>query len=352
MSPRLKLAIGLCFIATLGACGPSTREPAPAGSPTSTILPSPTPSVTSTATLTPAVPPSVAPPPSPTVAPTSCRGHYTWAYGTVSSEFINQVRDAMAAARIEGTVQASTFGENNGACGYGPMAVDYIFTVQVAGLEPSAELANVAARILEIATRLVHASPAPYLGHLQLIFQAGDQQCQWGYGDGAWNSVPSYTSNAVTCPVPTSPESQRLADTLTALSGDLACGTSTVTGNPLQAVLECERHEGHNRLLITVKFRLNGQGSERICFHGYQAFESSMTGDTPMTVIEHGVGHVTSYFERDRTFEWTANGILFALSERIEGGPDVTLPPDTREKVFARVVQAGLIPGEGNSCLE
>ncbi len=70
-----------------------------------------------------------------------------------------------------------------------------------------------------------------------------------------------------------------------------------------------------------------------------------MMGDTSITANECG----TSDFERDRSFEWTANGILFTLFERIDGGPDVSLPPDTRKKVFARAVQAGLIHGEGNS---
>ncbi len=96
----------------------------------------------------------------------------------------------MTAAGIEGTVQASTYGENNGACGYIPIVVDYIFTVKVAGLEASAELAKIASHVLEIATRLVHASPAPNLGLLQLIFQAGDRQCQWGYRETVVHSEP------------------------------------------------------------------------------------------------------------------------------------------------------------------
>ena len=60
----------------------------------------------------------------------------------------------MTAAGIEGTVKASTYGENNGECGYIPMAVDYIFTVQVASLEGSADRASIASNILDIAQAL------------------------------------------------------------------------------------------------------------------------------------------------------------------------------------------------------
>lgn len=293
--------------------------------------------------------PTAIPTPTPTATPKPC-GPYIWADGTVSPGFISQVQAAMTAAGIQGSVKANTFGENNGECGYGAQAVDYTFTVQVASLEVSADLASVASSILDIARRFVGPGSAPNLGNLQLIFQTEAQNCEWIYRDDAWNWARSSTSIGVNCPVPTSPESQRLAEMLTALSGDLVCGTSTVTGNLVQAVLECERPEGKNRFLLTVKLRLNGQGRGWTCFHGYKAFESNITGDTPMTVTEYGKEDVTSYFERDRTFEWTANGIVFALSESIKGGPDVTLPPVTHEKVFARAMQAGLIPGEGNSC--
>lgn len=329
MSPLLKPVIALCFIAVITACSSSILEPSPTNSPGSAVLPSPM------ITLSP----------TPTAAPKSC-DIYTWAYGTVPPEFINQVQDAMTAAGIEGTVKASTYGENNGECGYIPMAVDYIFTAQVASLEVSADLASTASNILDIAKRFVGPGSAPSLGHLRLIFQAKDQQCEWFYRDDAWNSARSFTSNAVTCPVPTSPESQRLADMLTVLSSDLACETSTVTGNPLQAVLECERSEGQTHYLATITLRLNGQSYAQACFHGYKSSDTKMPDGGPGTVIGNGI----TYFARDGFFNWTANGILFALHERVEGGQNIVLPSDTREKVFARAVQAGLIPGEGNSC--
>ena len=65
-----------------------------------------------------------------------------------------------------------------------------------------------------------------------------------------------------------------------------------------------------------------------------------------MTVTENG----NSYFERDRSFQWTANGILFLIFERIQGGADVTLPTGTRKQVYLRALQMGLIPGEGTEC--
>ena len=280
-------------------------------------------------------------------SPTSCIGFYMWADGSLPPEFITQVQDAMRTAGFEGSVQASTFGENDGCGEYHAKDVDYVFTVRVQSLDASEELASKASAILDIATRSVAASPAPGLGRVQLIFQAEDSRgCQWFYEDDAWNSGVPGAVNFSVCPAPVSAESERLSDVLADISADLACETSTLTANALQAVLECERPEGDHRYILTVTFRLNGQGYEGSCFHGYKANEFSMTGDEPMTVIEGE----TSYFERDRTIQWTANGVLYGLVERIKGGPDVTLPLDTREKVYLRAVQAGLIPGEGNDC--
>jgi hypothetical protein len=219
--------------------------------------------------------------------------------------------------------------------------------VRVQSLEASEDLASKASAILEIARRLVDASPAPNLGKLQLTFQVEDgQQCQWSYSEGAWNSGDSGADNFTVCPAPVSVESHRMAEVLNALSIDLGCETSAVIANALQAVLECERPEGDNRYIVTVTFRLNGQGYEGACFHGYKAFEFSSTGDEPMTVTDG----TNSYFERDRTFQWTANGILYDLFERIKGGPDVIFPLDTAERVYQRALQEGLIPGEGSDC--
>ena len=253
----------------------------------------------------------------------------------------------MAASGLEGSVDASTFGENNGCGQFLAKDVDYVFTVQVEDLEATEDLAGKASLVLDIATRFVDASPAPNLGKLGLTFQGKDsRQCGWFYEAGAWNAVTTSGENSVPCPAPVSAETESLAEALSALSADLACETSSVTANTEQAVLECERPEGKDRYVVTVTFRLNEQGYEGDCFHGYNAFESSMTGDEPMTVTENG----ETYFERDRSFQWNANGVLFELFERIKGGPDVTYPPDTREKVYLQAVQAGLIPGEGSDC--
>jgi hypothetical protein len=274
-------------------------------------------------------------------------GSFTWAYGSLPPEFITQVQDAMKTAGLEGSVRASTFGENDGCGQYHARDVDYVFTVRVQSLEAGEELASKASAILDIARRFVEASPAPGLGRVQLVFQAEDsRQCRWSYEDNAWNSGAAGVNNFSVCPAPLSAETERLSAVLADLSVDLTCETSTVIANALQAVLECERAQGNQRYILTVTFRLNGQGVESSCFHGYKANEFSMTGDEPMTVIEGE----NSYFERDRSFQWTANGVLYELFERIKGGPDVTLPLDTPERVYLRAVQAGLIPGEGNDC--
>src|SRR6266508_5978065 len=83
--------------------------------------------------------------------PTSCMGGYTWAYGSVPPEFITQVQEAMTSSGLDGSVQASTFGENDGCGAYHAMSVDYVFTVRVEGLEASEDLAKQASSVLDIA---------------------------------------------------------------------------------------------------------------------------------------------------------------------------------------------------------
>jgi len=139
---------------------------------------------------------------SPTTAHKSCNGPYVWDYGTVPPEFITRVESAMKSAGIEGTVQAGTYGEDNGDCGYAAMSVDYTFTVQTASLDKSAELAHIGASILEIARHCADPCPAPNLGNLHLIFQAQGQECHWGYGEGQWHALPGNAPNDITCPVP------------------------------------------------------------------------------------------------------------------------------------------------------
>lgn len=251
----------------------------------------------------------------------------------------------MAAAGLEGDAQAGTFGENDGCGGYHAMSVDYVFTVQVENLEAGDDLARKAARILDIARRFVAESPAPNLGKLQLTFQAeGGRQCGWYYASGAWNAAG--LEGEGTCAAPVTVESRRLADALSDLSADLGCETSAVTTNARQSVLECERPEGRNRYLVSVTFGLNEQGYDGTCFHGYRAFESSTTGDEPMTVTENG----TTYFERGRSFQWTANELLIGIWERVRGGLEVEFPADIREIVYRRARLAGLISGEGSDC--
>jgi hypothetical protein len=154
--------------------------------------------------LLPAPTVTVAAPPA-TAAPTACGGPWTWAYGRVTPEFVDQVQEALAAAGLTGTVEASTFGETDGCGAYHAMSVDYVFAVQVESLDASDELEGVGAQILEIARRFVEAGPAPNLGHLVLTFEADGQRCRWSYDAGAWSASTSPGSTWVTCPVPISP---------------------------------------------------------------------------------------------------------------------------------------------------
>ena len=253
----------------------------------------------------------------------------------------------MRASGLEGSVQASTFGENDGCGVYHARDTDYGFTVRVPSLEATEDLASKASAILDIASRFVEAGPAHNIGRLQLTFQAeAGGQCTWSYSEGAWNAAGLGGGNSTVCPVPLSDESRRLAEALNAVSIDLACQRPAVQTNTLQAALECERPEGENRYIVSVKLRLDAQGYDGLCFHGYTAHEYIVTGDQPMTVTEG----TNSYFERQRIFQWTAHGVLYDLFERIKGGPDVILPPDTAEKVYLSALQAGLIPGEGSDC--
>jgi hypothetical protein len=57
-----------------------------------------------------------------------------------------------------------------------------------------------------------------------------------------------------------------------------------------------------------------------------------------------------TYYERNRIFQWSADGVFYELFERIKGGQDVTLPSEPREQAFERAIQAGLIRREGSDC--
>ena len=274
-------------------------------------------------------------------------GPYTWAYGTVSPEFITQVQQAMQAQGLTGSLNAGTYGEQNGNCGYGAMSVDYSFSIEMSDLEQGSDLAENASKILVIARQFVIASPAPNLGNLSLVFQADNKRCSWVYRDGAWNANQPSDADEVLCPVPASAESQALEDALGLLSIDLSCGTSSITTNDIQSVLVCERPEGQNRYKLTATLRLNNPlGYANTCFHGYDAFESSSTGDTPMTVSDSS----GTYYERDRTFGWNIDSLSIDLFEQIMGDQNVAYPAGVNEQVFRTLIQAGLIPGEGTQC--
>ena len=295
-----------------------------------------------------ALPPTFTPSPAPQLdeSPTPCLGAYTWAYGSVPPEFTPRVEEAMKASSLDGSVQASTFGENNGCGQYLVKDVDYHFTLSVQDLEANEDLAGKAASVLQIARDFVDESSAPNLGKLQLTFQSGDRGCDWAYESGAWTFQSGNVESGTACQVPTTAESRRFEEALTLLAVDLGCETSNVKADALHAELACERHEGADLYLVTINLSLENLDFVDACFHGWNASLYDLTGEAPMTVSEGG----NTYYERDRNFQWSANGTLFSLLERIKGGPDVTLPPDTREKVYLRASQAGLIPGEGSDC--
>jgi len=129
-----------------------------------------------------------------------------WAHGTVSPEFISQVQDAMRGAGIEGSVVAGTFGETNPCGTYGAQDLSYGFTVKVENLQDSDVLNSTARGILRIALEFVEKSPAGYVDRVQLIFQAGGQQCAWSYQDGQWHLYSG--AGFLECPGPFSSEVQ------------------------------------------------------------------------------------------------------------------------------------------------
>ncbi len=272
----------------------------------------------------------------PTITATPCMTAYSWAYGSVPPEFIERVQQAMKNAGLDGTVKASTFGEDNSCDGYDAMEIDYTFTVNTPDLGAGDELARIGNSIVTITQNCADPCPAPNVGILNLIFQSPDQSCKWDYDGDAWNALTANEAGSITCPAPISPESRRLMAVLGDLSKDLACETSSITANTNQASLYCTRGTvGKDFYEVTVMIQLHGHGLDLGCFHGYK----SLTNDT-----------VNMDNERDRSTVWTANGLVFTLMEKITGGPDLAFPQDTNEKLFARAVQAGLVPGEGQDC--
>ena len=287
-------------------------------------------------------------PASPRESPTPCQTGFTWAYGSVPAEFVPRVQQAMTASGLQGSVEASTFGENDGCGQYHVRNVDYRFKVDVADLAANDELASKAGSVLEIAQRFVPESTAPSLGKLLLTFVSAQGQCGWAYESGAWTFQSSSLDGLDFCQVPVSPETELMAQVLNDVALDLTCASSSVRADTLRAELECERAEGAgpDRYLVTINISTGPLDYAETCFHGWRASEYNLTGEEPMTVTEG----TNTYYERDRSFQWTSNGKLFYLLERIKGGPDVTLPEGTRETLYQRALQAGLIPGEGSDC--
>lgn len=285
---------------------------------------------------------------SPRQSPTPCQTGLTWAYGSVPPEFVPKVEKAMTASGLQGSVEASTFGENDGCGQYHVRNVDYRFTVNVPDLAANDELASKAGSVLEIAQRFVPESTAPSLGKLQLTFASAQGLCNWAYESGAWTFQSSSLGSADDCQVPVSRETEQMAQILNEVALDLVCETSSVRADVLRAELECERPEGAvaDRYLVTIKISTGTLDYAETCFHGWRASEYNLTGQDPMTVTEG----TNTYYERDRSFQWVSNGKLFYLLERIKGGPDVTLPEGTRETLYQRALQAGLIAGEGSDC--
>lgn len=279
--------------------------------------------------------------------PTNCNGPYTWAYGTVSAEFLTQVQQAMQAQGLTGSLTAGTFGEQNGDCGYGAMAVDYAFTVEVEDLGQGADLTDKAAKVLGIAMDGLDLGMASNLGNLSLLFQSEGGQCFWFYREGAWNAGQPTSEHETYCPVPPSAESQALEEALETLPGELGCESSSITTNEIQSVLVCERAEGQTLYKLTTTLRLNEDlGYVTSCFHGYTVYEADYTGEAPMSVTDSS----GTYYERDRTFEWLVDTLLVTLYEQVMGGQDVEFPAGINEQVYQGLLQTGLIPGEGSLC--
>ena len=112
----------------------------------------------------------------------------------------------MRGAGIEGSVVAGTFGETNPCGTYAAQDLSYGFTVKVENLQDSDVLNSTARGILRIALEFVEKSPAGYVDRVQLIFQAGGQQCAWSYQDGQWHLYSG--AGFLECPGPFSSEVQ------------------------------------------------------------------------------------------------------------------------------------------------
>lgn len=131
---------------------------------------------------------TITPDPSPT--PENCNTGWNWASGTAPAEFAQAVQGMMVTAQISGTVNVSTFGEND-ACGrYHAMSTDFAFTVPVPDPVAETSVAPLAETLLQLAQTANQSEnrPAPNLGNIEIAFENASQRCYWRRSGNEWNT--------------------------------------------------------------------------------------------------------------------------------------------------------------------
>ncbi len=137
------------------------------------------------------------------------------------------------------------------------------------------------------------------------------------------------------------------------ISADLPCQeyewSSIVLVNATEAQFECSYTNGENKNTIYISFRLGGDRSGFECFHGYIA-----SSDESSYIVKEGGENgqiLNSYTRKERFFTWTAQGVHFTIIEFMDGNQNSIPPsPDLRENIYEKVMQLGLIIGDGNDC--
>lgn len=109
---------------------------------------------------------------------------WTWSSGSGSKAFEDQVRQEFGAVAISGTVQTSSYGEDN-SCdnSYHPMGLDINMEVQAADSKDEVRLAALADQIDAIIQKAMTVSTVPKKGRVLVRFiSAGNPAgCEWDF---------------------------------------------------------------------------------------------------------------------------------------------------------------------------
>lgn len=148
--------------------------------------------------------------------------------------------------------------------------------------------------------------------------------------------------------------SLRLAEAVRRLASELGCQgddpSAAVRVDSTSASVSCLlRVEGGDRYGLHLQLRLNSYPMGLTCFHGHLA--STLTEDYPVSEVDGSGNLLTSFHRKSRYLQWHADGVEFSLTEWLEGSEQASLPPsEIQEVVYQRLVELGLISGEGTAC--